>query len=132
MDRLLTPISPGWQHPSYRSTDHGGAVLNVDVWCANPHDPDVPAVIEGFVTNAGVPRAKEIALLALEDWRSMKPQFVKTVHEFHDMQRIAGLGVNFEFVSQIYLATFTGDLLRKGKASKNTKNDIAVHCLFCC
>ncbi|CAE8678305.1 unnamed protein product [Polarella glacialis] len=69
MDRFLTPLSEGWFHPAYRDRNRGGDVNNIDVFCVNPHDPDLRAVIEGYVTHSRADRAKEIALLAIEEWQ---------------------------------------------------------------
>ncbi|CAE7850917.1 unnamed protein product [Symbiodinium microadriaticum] len=109
-DRFLVPVSGGWFHPLYRLSSQGGFVMNADFFCAQIHDPDLLAVIEGFVTRSNMPKAKEIVKNALEQWRQAQPELRQSVAEKYDLERLPR-GQNLDKSLQAF---YVADLLRSG------------------
>mmetsp|Transcript_121585 Transcript_121585/g.238876 ORF Transcript_121585/g.238876 Transcript_121585/m.238876 type:complete len:204 (+) Transcript_121585:35-646(+) len=110
LDRLLLPVTRPWFLEYYRGKKHGGMVYNVDVFCADPNDVDLPAVIVGYVTHVHATRAAEIALKAVEEWKAARPAWRPSVHDYIDMDAVRAVKGN-DLAASLF---FLGDLLLNG------------------
>jgi len=121
MDRFLVPVNGGWFHPAYRTYAHAGAVHNVDVLCAQPHDQDLRALVEGYVTHSHATRAREIVWHAIEAWRESVKKSTATVTDHYDMKLLTSIRTNDEAAR----AVFVGDLLRHGHGMSSSSDEMA-------
>jgi len=120
MDRFLVPVSGGWFHPLYKNTLRGGLVKNVDIFCASPHDEDLPTILDGFITNAHAKQARAIVSQALQCWRQAIPGPGKSVREIYtDLESSAERLLD----DPIGQAFFMGDLLVNGYDAEPTASE---------
>lgn len=119
LDRLLVPVSTNWFFPMYRSQVHGGILWNVDLFCADPHDRDLPALVEGYVTHSYALTARNVVLEALHDWKTLLPRRTRGVREHYHLDEVLARYTANDAGRKLFI----GDLFRAGYSATPTARE---------